>query len=110
MAHQLSSYLTSADSLPMLYSLVSGPVTRRKPSDGLRVTSDILLAVDRGDFATLLLLDLSAAFDTVDHDILLRRLQTTLALMVLHSTSSGLIRSPVRSTSGVVLRCHRSFI
>ena len=35
----------------------------------LCVLSDILLAVDRGDFAALVLLDLSAAFDTVDHDI-----------------------------------------
>jgi len=33
----------------------------------LRVLSDILLAVDRGDFAAVVLLDLSAAFDTVDH-------------------------------------------
>ena len=43
----------------------------------LRVLSDILLSVDRGDFATLVLLDLSAAFDTVDYDILLQRLETS---------------------------------
>ena len=39
-----------------------------------RVLSDILKALDRGDVAALALLDLSAAFDTVDHSILLRRL------------------------------------
>ena len=38
------------------------------------VLSDILMALDRGDVAALTLLDLSAAFDTVDHCILLRRL------------------------------------
>ena len=32
-----------------------------------RVLSDILMALDRGDVAALALLDLSAAFDTVDH-------------------------------------------
>ena len=36
--------------------------------------SDILAGVDRGDLATLVLLDVSAAFDTVDHGILLERL------------------------------------
>ena len=36
-----------------------------------RVLSDILMALDRGDVAALALLDLSAAFDTVDHCILL---------------------------------------
>jgi Reverse transcriptase (RNA-dependent DNA polymerase) len=41
----------------------------------LRVLSDILAAVDRGDFAALILLDLSTAFNTVDHSILLERLR-----------------------------------
>jgi len=37
----------------------------------LGVLSDTLLAVDRGDLAALILLDLTAASDTVNHDILL---------------------------------------
>ena len=41
------------------------------------VLSDILQAVDGGDFAALVLLDLSAAFDTVDHKILIQCLQST---------------------------------
>jgi len=41
----------------------------------IRVLSDLLDAVDRGDTAVLVLLDLSAAFDAVDHGILLERLQ-----------------------------------
>jgi len=43
----------------------------------LKVMSDIFLALDSGNLAMLSLLDLSAAFDTVDHDTLLRRLQTS---------------------------------
>ena len=43
----------------------------------LRVVSDILDALDRGDLAALTSLDLSAAFDTVDHKTLIRRLETS---------------------------------
>jgi len=43
----------------------------------LKVLSDVLTAADRGDLSMLTLLDLSAAFDTVDHPILLRRLMTS---------------------------------
>jgi len=39
-----------------------------------------LEAVDSGDVAALVLLDLSTAFDTVDHGILCRRLQVTFGL------------------------------
>jgi hypothetical protein len=47
----------------------------------LHVLSDIFIsAVDRGDFAALLLLDLSAAFDTVDYDVLLQGLQESFGI------------------------------
>ena len=41
----------------------------------LKVFNDILLATDSGDVVVLVLLDLSSAFDTVDHVILLSRLE-----------------------------------
>ena len=41
----------------------------------LRVLTDILSALDSGDLAMLTFLELSAVFDSVDHDTLLKRLQ-----------------------------------
>ena len=41
----------------------------------VRVQNDILCAIDNNESVILLLLDLSAAFDTVDHSILLSRLR-----------------------------------
>ena len=46
----------------------------------LKVLSDILSAADHGDVTLLGLLDMSAAFDTVDHDILLHRLEESFGL------------------------------
>jgi len=43
----------------------------------LKVLSDILLAADNDDLSVLVLLDLSAAFDTADNDILLTRLNVS---------------------------------
>ncbi len=45
-----------------------------------KVLSDLLDAVDRGDNAILVLLDLSAAFDTVDHQLLQERLQASFGI------------------------------
>ena len=42
----------------------------------LRVVNDILSALDNNKVSALLLLDLSAAFDTIDHNILLSRLRS----------------------------------
>jgi hypothetical protein len=58
----------------------------------LKVASDIFNAADTGRVTILVLLDLSAAFDTVDHEILVRQLETTYGI------------------SGAVLRWMSSFL
>ena len=45
-----------------------------------KVLADILRAADSGDLADLALLDLSATFDTVDHETLLHRLKKSYGL------------------------------
>ena len=72
----------------------------------VKVLSDILLAIDTGDLAALVLLDLFAAFDTIDHAILLRRLETFgLGGTALHWFESYLVgrRQHVRTRTQVFI-------
>jgi len=74
-ARRLIDYIHDANLLP---SFQSGfKPLRSTESAVLKVLSDLLEALDRGEVGVLLLLDLSAAFDTVDHETLLRRLELT---------------------------------
>ncbi len=47
----------------------------------IRVTNDLLLSSDRGCISLLVLLDFSAAFDTIDHNILLNRLENFVVII-----------------------------
>ncbi len=49
--------------------------TRLTETSLIRVTNYLLLSSDHGFIYLLVLLDLSAAFDTIDHNILLNRLE-----------------------------------
>ena len=46
----------------------------------LKVQNDLLMAIDKQQCAFLVLLDLSAAFDTVDHQILLTRMSSRIGI------------------------------
>jgi hypothetical protein len=46
----------------------------------LRIQNDLLLSIERQKVTALVLLDLSAAFDTLDHSILLTRLSSTFGI------------------------------
>lgn len=46
----------------------------------VKVLNDVLMATDSGDSVILVMLDLSSAFDTVDHEILISRLESFVGL------------------------------
>ena len=73
MARQLNAYLFANDLLPRYQSAYR---KRHSTETAMqRVWSDILTAADRRQVTLLGLLDLSAAFDCVDHDIPVQRRQ-----------------------------------
>ena len=72
----------------------------------LRITSDLLNAMDNGDVSALVLLDLSAAFDTIDHLILVERLRDSFGI---HNSALSWFQSYLRDrTQTVVIDSHRS--
>jgi len=75
---QLYSYLSAADLLPHLQTAYR--IHHTTETAVLKVLMDILYAVNQCDLFVLALLDLSAAFDTVDHDILLTRFKVSFGI------------------------------
>jgi len=75
---QLVAYLRDNGLLPDLQSAYRAHHSTETAV--LKVLSDVLLALDSGNLVVLTLLDLSAAFDSVDHGILLRRLRKSYGL------------------------------
>ncbi|KAL9978237.1 hypothetical protein ACROYT_G015732 [Oculina patagonica] len=73
-ASQIRDYLTENDLYPSLQSAYRK--FHSTETALLRVQNDILRAIDNGNEVLLVLLDLSAAFDTLDHEILINRLST----------------------------------
>jgi len=76
-ACQLLDYLYAADLMPDLQAAYRA---NHSTETAVLVLADILPAVDGGDLAVLSLLDLSAAFDTVDHETLLQRMKKSYGL------------------------------
>ena len=75
---QLSTFLEAHNLIPQHQS---GFRARHSTETAiLKVMSDILGAADQGNVVLLGLLDMSAAFDTVDHEILLHRIQTSFGI------------------------------
>ena len=72
-ADQIQSYLNEHDLLPSLQSAYRQHHCTETAL--LKVKNDILMNMENQKVTSLVLLDLSAAFDTVDHRILLDRLQ-----------------------------------
>ena len=73
----LAQFLKHLQTNKLLYHLQSAYRSDHSTETALlKICNDILSALDDKNVALLSLLDLSAAFDTIDHSILLSRLQT----------------------------------
>ena len=75
---QLLIYLNENELLPSVQSAYRQFFSTKTAV--LKVVTDVLTAMDRGQITLLGMFDLSAAFDTVDHVILLRRLEVSFGI------------------------------
>ena len=97
-AVRLSSHLSSHNVMSKLQSAYRKFHFSEKAL--LYVQNDILASFDAGHFTALLLLDLSAAFDTIDHSILTHRLQPWFGIS---STALNLLSSFLSDRSQTVI-------
>ena len=77
-AHRLASYMTDNnlhEYLQSAYKLGHSTETAL-----VKVQNDILTSIDQHAIVKLTLLDLSAAFDTIDHDVLFSRMESILGI------------------------------
>jgi Reverse transcriptase (RNA-dependent DNA polymerase)/Endonuclease-reverse transcriptase len=65
-----------------------------------RIYNDLLLSINKQKISALVLLDLSAAFDTIDHSILLTRLESNFGIT---GTALSLLTSYLQNRSQAVL-------
>ena len=72
---QIHNHMTQFDLYPMLQSAYRSGYSTETAL--LKVKNDILLTMDKQRVTLLVLLDLSAAFDTIDHQVLLKRLESS---------------------------------
>ena len=96
--NRLLRHLNSFISLPVFQSGFRKSYSTE--SALLRIHNDLLLAIDNKRISALILLDLSAAFDTVDHDLLLSRLSLNFGIS---SSALSLLSSYLSNRSQSVL-------
>jgi len=73
----IDSRITEHADLNNLFSPVQSAYRKHHPTERalVKIHNDLVTSIDQGHVGALVLLDMSAAFDTVDHHLLLRTLE-----------------------------------